>query len=170
MNAARAPSREFATRKCERGSGADTGLGVRPSSGTSQGETTTDLPSGDHTGSNRPAARSGRHGEQRLAHPVEPVDADRFVQVDPAGNAGGVGRPRDEPAPARERGNNVARRIADVDLAHRRRHPRRTDRRDAARRATTSVPPPQGTAAFGRSLRERRPRSGPAFLPSQSAT
>jgi len=43
MNAARAPSREFATRKCERGSGADIGLGVRPSSGTSQDDRLQDV-------------------------------------------------------------------------------------------------------------------------------
>ena len=114
-----------------------------------------------------------RHGKQRLAHAVEPVDADRSRPrvVDPRGDASRVRRPRDKPAGARERCDNVALRIGHMRrFRGKGRHRGPIDTRDAARRATTSIPPEDG-AARARTSRTGRPsaiRRG--FLPSQSAT
>ena len=60
-------------------------------------------------------AKSVRQREESLARAIEPVDADRLRQLDPGGNARRVRRPRDEPAGARERCDDLAFGIAYVD-------------------------------------------------------
>src|SRR5437016_6030822 len=62
-----------------------------------------------------PVRTSGRHSEQRLAIAAEPIDADGVEQVHPGGYAGRVGRPRDEPALARDRGDGAASWVDNLD-------------------------------------------------------